>query len=93
MAREVIPVAYVTKWAKTVGIAVWRDAEKTVSGYLYKKGKWMVSTNAKHWTTDKAVAEARWRHAVETEAKRLKLAAKKYEALSKGAPVYAKEEG
>lgn len=93
MAREVIPVAYVTKWAKTAGILTWKDAELSEGGYLYKKGKWMVSANAKHWTTDKALAEERWRQAVETEAKRLKLAAKKYEALSKGAPVYAKEEG
>jgi len=93
MTREVVPVAYITKWAKTAGILTWTNAELSEGGYLYKRGKWMASTNAKHWTTDKAVAEERWRQAVEKEAKRLKLAAKKYEALSKGAPVYAKEEG
>ena len=91
MAREVIPVAYVTKWAKTQGIVEWKDAYTLGSGILFSR----VVTHAiifKHWTTDKTVAEERWRQAVETEAKRLKLAAKKYEALSKGAPVYAKED-
>lgn len=89
---KTIPIAYVTKWAKTQGILTWTDAKASDGGYLYRAGKWMVSATSKHWTTDKAVAEERWRQAVETEAKRLKLAAKKYEALAKGAPVYAKEE-
>lgn len=93
MAREVIPVAYVTKWAKTRGIVTWENAERTEGDYLYSRGAWRCQATKNHWTTDKAVAEERWRQAVETEAKRLKLAAKKYEALAKGAPVYAKEEG
>jgi hypothetical protein len=96
MAREVIPVAYVTKWAKTRGVVVWENALVTGAGAVvssnYGRGS-HAYVSAKEWTTDKAVAEERWRQAVETEAKRLKLAAKKYEALAKGAPVYAKEEG
>lgn len=87
---KTIPVAYVTKWAKTAGITVVPNAETsdTFPEYLRFYGGLI---GPKHWTTDKAVAEERWRQAVETEARRLKLAAKKYEALAKGAPVYAKE--
>ena len=96
MTREVVPVAYITKWAKTQGISVVHDAE-VKTGSVYGDRRHLSGdgffVEEKHWTTDKAVAEERWRQAVETEAKRLKLAAKKYEALSKGAPVYAKEEG
>lgn len=88
---KTIPAVYVTKWAKARGIVVMRDVEE-FGDYLYLGGRYMPCNNAKHWTTDKAVAEERWRQAVETEAKRLKLAAKKYEALAKGAPVYAQEE-
>lgn len=92
MKREVIPVAYVTQLAKTRGIEVFQLAERsaTYPDHLWHRGGLI---RPKHWTTDKATAEERWRQAVETEAKRLKAAAKKYEALSKGAPVYAKEEG
>jgi len=86
------PIVYVTKWAKTRGIVVMEDVE-VAGGYIYFGGIYLPRDNTNHWTTDKAVAEERWRQAVEKEAKRLKLAAKKYEALSKGAPVYAKEEG
>lgn len=92
MTREVIPVAYITKWAKTAGIIAVPNAE--TSPTFPESLRFSCSlVQPKHWTTDKAVAEERWRQAVETEAKRLKLAAKKYEALAKGAPVYAKEEG
>lgn len=91
MAREAIPVAYVTKWAKTAGIVAFKDAVRsgTYPDHLWYKQNLITP---KHWTTDKATAEERWRQAVETEAKRLKLAAKKYEALAKGSPVYAKED-
>jgi hypothetical protein len=94
MAHSIIPVAYVTKWAKTTGIITVPNPELAMA---FSDGQHLRFAGGyippKHWTTDKAVAEERWRQAVETEAKRLKLAAKKYEALSKGAPVYAKEEG
>lgn len=97
MAREVIPVAYVTKWARTRGIEIWEGGKINASGKFLLHPAFGHGSSAaigpKHWTTDKAVAEGRWRQAVETEAKRLKLTAKKYEALSKGAPVYAVEEG
>lgn len=93
-AEKVVKVAYVTKWAKTRGVVVWENARVAGAGAVvpsnYGRGS-HAYVSAKGWTTDKALAEERWRQVVETEAKRLKLAAKKYEALSKGAPVYAKE--
>lgn len=95
-AEKTIKVAYVTQWAKTRGIVVWENARTTAAGAVvpanYGRGS-HAYVFPKHWTTDKALAEERWRQAVQTEAKRLKLAAKKYEALAKGEPVYAKEEG
>ena len=94
MAERIVPVAYVTKWARTSGILTWSNALEVERGFLYVNGDLFGPfAGPKHWTTDKAVAEERWRQAVEKEAKRLKLAAKKYEALAEGAPVYAKEEG
>lgn len=89
----VIPEAYVTKWALTRGIVVWKNAIRCRDGYVYPDARYMEQVGAKHWTESKPIAETRWRDTVKKEAARLKAAAAKYEALAKGAPVYAKEEG
>lgn len=59
---KVVSVAYVTKWATTRGILVVRGAEEHTSDdgtkYLTKR---MMFVSPKHWTTDKAEAEERYR--------------------------------
>jgi hypothetical protein len=61
--RSKVPVAYVTKWAVTRGIVVWKDAKETESGWLYPKKGWM-GVAFKQWTEDKAIAEERYREAL-----------------------------
>lgn len=59
--RKTAPVAYVTKWATTQGILVVKDAEM-FEEYL-SKGTWLF-VSPRHWTTDKAEAETRYRAAL-----------------------------
>lgn len=55
--ERVVPVAYVTKWATTDGISIFRDGEVTESGALRLRYAWI---SPAHWTEDKQVAESRW---------------------------------
>ncbi len=77
--KKTVPVAYVTKWATTEGITIFRDAEVTASGALSLRYIWVPPA---HWTEDRATAEGRWRKAMskaadaaEKKAKRLRAAA------------------
>lgn len=73
--RKTVPVAYVTKWAQTMGILVWKDAELSEGRYLYRQKRKgdvsHVSVSANHWTTDKAVAEGRYLAALKKQEKAL----------------------
>jgi hypothetical protein len=60
-----IPIAYVTKWATTRGILVIRDGGVSEGGYLYCG---FISVPQSHWTEDRAVAEGRWRKAMQKAA-------------------------
>lgn len=89
--RRIVPVAYVTKWATTVGIRIVRDAMPVRSGALYKEsdgGVPSIYVPEKDWTEDKAEAEARYRAKVDAARQSAERKAKKMEALYKAAPKY-----
>lgn len=87
--RRTIPVAYVTKWATTVGIRVVRGAEVTERGALFARGGLYVTPN--HWTEDKAEAEARYRALFDAARQSAEKKVRKLEALYKAAPKYTEE--
>lgn len=90
--RKTVPIAYITKWATTAGIAVRRDVEiSTVDPNSLWLGQSHISP--KHWTEDKAEAEKRWRAAVRKEAVRLRKRAEEMEATASGAPKYDDKAG
>lgn len=86
MSERVVPVAYVTRWATTVGIRVIRGAEETASGALYRNNSFYVIRN--EWTEDKSEAEARYRAKIDAARHSAERKAKKLEALYKAPPKY-----
>ena len=88
---RIVPVAYVTKWATTVGIRVVRGAEAVGSGALYKKsadGVPSIYVSRSDWTEDKAEAEARYRAKIDAARQSAERKARKLEALYKAPPKY-----
>lgn len=83
--RETVPIAYVTKWAATRGIIVYRDASISERGYLWTGFQ---SIPPREWTEDKASAEARWRMAVMKSAQNAEKKAAKLRASLTRAPKY-----
>lgn len=75
--RKRVPLAYVTKWAQTKGILVVKDGEVYAEEKYLTKGSFLF-VRARDWTTDKAVAEERYRAAL---LKASEAAFKKHKAL------------
>jgi hypothetical protein len=84
--KQIILLAYVTKWATTRGIIVVRNAETTDSGALSKGFLW---AGPNHWTTDRVTAEGRWRKAMQKAAD---LAQKKADRLRRAVALAPKYE-
>jgi hypothetical protein len=88
--RQTIPIAYVTKWATTVGIRIIRDGEVTPLGAIMKVGGLYATKN--DWTEDKVEAESRYRVMIDSARKAAQRKVEKLAALYRAAPKYTEAE-
>jgi hypothetical protein len=65
--KRIIAVAYVTKWAATRGIVVYRNVSVSEGGYLWTG--WQAIPEC-HWSENAQTAEGRWRQAIQREAQK-----------------------
>ena len=85
MPNRTIPVAYVTKWAATAGIVIYRDVEVSEGEYLWTKYQ---SISPNQWTDDRNVAEGRWRQAIIKAATAAEKKASRLREMASKAPPY-----